>query len=80
MTIKYKPRTLPPASADDILSTYDVMMILNISERTIHKLVRSGEIPMKKVGNQWRIRRGTLIAWIDQDTRPVRQIGTTHDE
>jgi len=59
-------RPTPTAtSPDDVLGTREASIVARVSERTLLKLANSGELPMKRVGRQWRIRRGTLLAWLD---------------
>ena len=60
----------------DFLTVAEAAELLRIAERTAYKLVREGRLPAVKVGNQWRIERSALEAWIakggDRDTDTAR--------
>lgn len=47
-----------------ILSVDDLTDILNISRNTAYDLVRSKKIPSKRVGNQIRITKSALEAYL----------------
>lgn len=49
---------------DDILSPQVVSYILGISKNVTLRLLQNGEIPAKKVGNQWRILKSDLIVYL----------------
>jgi len=44
----------------EVMKIKDAANYLGLSKNTIYKLVRSGEIPAKKFGNQWRISKAIL--------------------
>lgn len=50
------------------LSVKDIAKLLNISEKTIYRMIRSETIPCFRVGGQWRFDRGEINSWIE-DTR-----------
>ncbi len=54
---------------DAILTIPEVAALLRISEKSAYKLAQAGELPAFKVGNQWRLRRVELDAWIDDQRR-----------
>lgn len=49
---------------DDILSPQVVSYILGIGKNVTLRLLQNGEIPAKKVGNQWRILKSDLIVYL----------------
>lgn len=49
---------------DDILSSQVVSYILGIGKNVTLRLLQNGEIPAKKVGNQWRILKSDLIVYL----------------
>lgn len=49
---------------DDILSSQVVSYILGIGKNVTLRLLQNGEIPAKKVGNQWRILKSDLIIYL----------------
>lgn len=48
----------------DILTLQDVSDILQLSNKTVLKMVKSGEIPCAKIANQWRFPKVMLNEWI----------------
>lgn len=49
----------------DILTAKEAMEFLGISESLLYKLLNSGEIPGKKIGNKiWRLSKKKLIQYI----------------
>ena len=43
-----------------MLAINDVSRYLNISERTVYRLIKSGALPAKHVGRQWRFEQSDL--------------------
>lgn len=37
---------------------------LGVHSQTVYRLLRSGELPGKKIGQQWRIHKGALEAYL----------------
>ena len=50
--------------ADEILTIYEVAVLLKIGKKTAYTMTRSGELPGFKVRGQWRFRRSDIDAWI----------------
>jgi nitrogen PTS system EIIA component len=50
------------------LSVKDVAELLNVSEKTIYRMIKDETIPCFRVGGQWRFDRGEIASWIE-DTR-----------
>jgi excisionase family DNA binding protein len=48
------------------LTTEDVLAYLNVTPRTIYRLVRTGELPAIRIGRQWRFRRADLEAFVNR--------------
>ncbi len=49
----------------DILTIKQVSDFLQVNERTIYKLAKSGDIPSFKVGGQWRFKKEDIDSWIE---------------
>ncbi|MBX6363503.1 MAG: PTS sugar transporter subunit IIA [Gemmatimonadetes bacterium] len=49
----------------DLLTTRQLAEYLQLSERTIYRLLERGEIPALKVGGQWRFRKSAVDEWLD---------------
>jgi len=47
----------------DFLSVKEVSELLDLTERSVYKLIKTTDIPFKKVLNKWRIRRDQLDNW-----------------
>jgi excisionase family DNA binding protein len=54
------------ASTSAFLTTEDVLDCLNVTPRTIYRLIKTGELPAVRIGRQWRFRRADLDDWIDR--------------
>jgi PTS system nitrogen regulatory IIA component len=50
------------------LSVRDVAELLNVSEKTIYRMIKDETIPCFRVGGQWRFDRREIASWIE-DTR-----------
>ncbi len=50
----------------DILTIKQVSEFLQVNERTIYKLAKSGDIPSFKVGGQWRFKKEDINTWIEE--------------
>ena len=52
----------------DIMNINEVAEYLQLSTKSIYRLVKSGELPAKKVLNKWRFSRERIKEWIDSST------------
>jgi len=50
------------------LTVKDVAELLNVSDKTIYRMIQNETIPCFRVGGQWRFDRREIASWI-QDTR-----------
>lgn len=48
------------------LTTEEVLGYLNVTPRTIYRLIRTGELPAIRIGRQWRFQRSDLDAFLDR--------------
>jgi excisionase family DNA binding protein len=53
---------------DETLTTEEIAKILKVHQRTVQRLIRSGELPAFRVGIQWRVNRSDLEAY--RQTKP----------
>ena len=44
----------------EILTIRDVQCYLGVGERTIYRLIQSGELPAFRIGKLWRVRKKDL--------------------
>ncbi|MGD2165454.1 MAG: helix-turn-helix domain-containing protein [Anaerolineae bacterium] len=54
------------------LTPEDVSDLLQVSVYTVRRWIKQGELPAYKVGRLWRINKGDLNRWLDQQ-RPLDQ-------
>ena len=56
---------------NEILNAVGAGRALGISSRLVLRLARSGELPGKKVGKEWRFRRSALLRWLEEPPLPT---------
>ena len=47
-----------------LLTLSEAAHLLQVSTKTLQRMIRSGELPALKVGGQWRLRESQLMLWI----------------
>jgi nitrogen PTS system EIIA component len=64
---------MPDSNKHDlgVLTLDEVASCLKVSPKTIHRMLRTNEIPAVKVGSQWRFLRDSVLAWLDERTMDV---------
>ena len=50
-------------AVEKLLTIREVSELLQVNERTIHRLIQTEKIPAAKVGNQWRFHPSLVEAW-----------------
>lgn len=59
-----KARSIDGEALDrDFFTVYEVADLLGFHFQTVLKMIRSGELPAKKYGRSWRIRKADLQAF-----------------
>jgi excisionase family DNA binding protein len=53
-----------PASELEILTPAQLAGLLQIEEETVVELAEQGELPGRKVGEEWRFSREAILAWL----------------
>ena len=48
----------------EILNMQEICELLNVSEKTMIKLLKEENIPARKIGREWRFSRTAVIQWI----------------
>ena len=52
--------------ADEVfLTTEEVLEYLQVTLRTVYRLIKAGKIPAVRVGRQWRFRKRDIDTWLD---------------
>jgi len=48
-----------------LLTLSEAANLLQVSTRTLQRMIRNGELPAFKVGVQWRLRETQLRQWVE---------------
>lgn len=54
-----------------LLTLSEAAQLLQVSTRTLHRMIRSGDLPALKVGGQWRVRETQLEQWVQHRENSV---------
>jgi len=54
------------AADDEILTSVEASELLKVSNKTVLKLARDGDLPGQKVGRAWRFCRSEPVAFVAQ--------------
>lgn len=54
----------PAAPAGDVLTVQETAELLRVSVDDVQALIASGEIPARQLGQQWRLSRTAVLAWL----------------
>jgi excisionase family DNA binding protein len=49
-----------------LLTLSEAAMLLQVSTRTLQRMIRQRQLPAFKVGGQWRMRESQLSEWLEQ--------------
>ena len=55
-----------------LLTLSEAAKLLQVSTRTLQRMIRQSQLPAFKVGGQWRMRESQLSEWLDQRERSAR--------
>src|SRR2546427_12307314 len=58
---------------DRLMTVKELAAYLNLNERTVLKLAAEGPLPAVKVGNQWRVPRAMVDAWVADPNARIRR-------
>jgi len=58
-----------------LLSVNEICSILQISRRTFYELAKRGELPVFKVGGEYRAEKSNLVNWIEKKSREIKVAG-----
>ena len=50
----------------DILDVHEIAALLRVSADTVYDLLKSGELPGRKVGRKWLTTRNAVMRWVEQ--------------
>ena len=57
-----------------LLTLPEAAELLQVSIRTLHRMIRKNDLPAFKVGGQWRLRESQLTHWIQRREDPSTAI------
>jgi excisionase family DNA binding protein len=63
-----------------LLTLNEAAELLQVSTRTLQRMIHSGEMPALKVGGQWRVREAQLRQWVENREGSARAMGTFEGE
>jgi len=63
-----------------LLTLNEAAELLQVSTRTLQRMIHSGEMPALKVGGQWRVREAQLRHWVENREGSVRAMGRSGGE
>jgi excisionase family DNA binding protein len=55
-----------PYEPPDVMTTAQLASWLQVDEHTIAKLAEDGELPGRKLGDEWRFAREAVVDWLAQ--------------
>lgn len=50
----------------DVLDIKDMCKVLRIGRKTAYKLLQTGQIPYRKIGRNYKIRKDALITYLEE--------------
>ena len=62
--VRRKNREAPANPPGEILNLQEAADFLGVSSKTFQKVLRSGDVPGRKVGREWKFSRQALLDWI----------------
>jgi len=63
---------------EDLLTTRQLQELLKVDRTTIYRIVKRGDLPAVRVGNQWRFPRRDVEAWLN-DSSLMEEISVAGD-
>ncbi len=58
-----------------LLTLTEAAAILQVSKRTLLRMIQQREMPAFKVGGQWRIRESQFRKWVEHKENLVAELG-----
>jgi excisionase family DNA binding protein len=63
----------PVDATDDLLTRAEVARYLRVSDRTVSRLIRTGQLPASRIGRAVRIRQSDLLDMLNE--KPINSSG-----
>jgi excisionase family DNA binding protein len=55
-----------------LLTLSEAAELLQVSTRTLQRMIRQRQLPAFKLGGQWRMREAQLTEWLEQKEKTAR--------
>ena len=56
-----------PAETPEVLTPVQLGELLQVDEEAVVELAERGELPARKVGQEWRFSRSAVLAWLGEE-------------
>jgi excisionase family DNA binding protein len=56
-----------PAETPEVLTPAQLAELLQVDEEAVVELAERGELPARKVGEEWRFSRSAILAWLGEE-------------
>lgn len=56
---------MPESAEKEVLGADEAARLLGVSPYTVRSLARTGAMPGRKVGKEWRFSRAKLLEWLE---------------
>ncbi|MFL5840991.1 MAG: helix-turn-helix domain-containing protein [Thermoleophilaceae bacterium] len=56
-----------PSEALEVLTAAEAAALLRTDDDTVEKMAESGELPGRKIGDEWRFARSAVLRWLAGD-------------
>ena len=66
-------------ATDDLLTRAEVAQYLRVSDRTVSRLIRTGQLPASRIGRAVRIRHSDLLEMLDGNPSTSAGLGTCRE-
>ena len=80
---KRSPTPRPVSLAAEVLTLAEAAAYLRVSSEEVDTLASRGDLPGRKIGEQWRFHRSALVDWLSQPSpaeRLMRHAGAAKDD
>ena len=53
-----------PAADQEVLTAAEAAELLRVDEETVERMAAAGELPCRRVGDDWRFNRAAILRWL----------------
>jgi excisionase family DNA binding protein len=62
---RHRHHVAAPVRNSEILDVHKVAALLTVSTDTVYELLKSGQLPGRKVGRKWMTTKGAVMRWLE---------------